>query len=171
MAEYTKEVPRGSFLRFAAWCAYLSGIVSAFGILFLLAFFGGVGGQFGTLNDVAVIIQYLLMLPIAFALWQSFRGQAEGLNLSSLLIGLAGMITVIVLQSMLVSNQITFGSYITIVSIGFLVATAWFVITGVLGRREGKQWPSAMGLDILAGLYFGYPFWAFKLGKWLMARA
>lgn len=77
----------------AAWCAYLSGTVSVFGFLFLLAFFGGLGEQFGPLNDIAVIIQYVFMLPIAFAFWRYLREDGEQLSHFAFLIGLAGMIT------------------------------------------------------------------------------
>ena len=56
MAELNNHTLSENLLRIAAWCAYVSGIVSIFGILFLVAFFGGVGGRFGTLNDVAVIL-------------------------------------------------------------------------------------------------------------------
>jgi len=51
----------------AGWCAYLSGIVAIFGIVFLVAFFT-VGGGFGKLNDIAAIVQLTFMLPIALTL-------------------------------------------------------------------------------------------------------
>ena len=80
------------------------------------------------------------------------------------------MPTVIVLQSLLVANLIPFQTYIVIVSTGFLVATVWFVITGSMGRAAGKL-PNELALDILAGLYIGYPIWAFRLGRRLLSRA
>jgi hypothetical protein len=158
-------VPREGLglVRVAGWCAYASGVVSIFGIVFLVAFFAGVGGKFGTLNDVAVIIQYVLMLPIAVALWRYLQPDNERLSHIAFLIGMVGILTVIALQTLLVANLIPFQSYIVIVSAGFLVATAWFVITGIVGRAAGKL-PNGLVLDILAGLYVGYPIWAFRLG-------
>ncbi len=67
-------------VRVAAFCAYASGIVSIFGIVFLLAFFG-LGAPTGRLNDIAVIVQYSLMLPIAFAVYQILREFNPRLNL------------------------------------------------------------------------------------------
>jgi hypothetical protein len=155
-------------LRTAVWCAYISGVVSIFGIAFLVLFFAGAGGWFGTLNDIAVIIQYILMLPIAVTLQRYLRPDNERLSRAAFVIGLAGMLTVIALQSLLVANLIPFQVYIVIVSVGFLVATAWFVINGIVGRAAGKL-PGGLVLDILAGLYVGYPIWAFLLGRRLMA--
>ena len=48
-------LPR-QLVRVAGWCAYASGIVSIFGILFLVAFFTTFIGPLGTLNDIAVVI-------------------------------------------------------------------------------------------------------------------
>jgi len=164
-----KRRQTANLLRFAALCAYASGVVSIFGIIFLFAFFGGIGGQFGTLNDIAVIIQYVLMLPIAVAFWRFLQPDNERLSLIAYLVGLVGILTVIVLQSLLVANLIPFGSYIVIVSAGFLIASAWFVLTGIVGRAANKL-PNGLVLDILAGLYVGYPIWAFRLGKRLISR-
>jgi hypothetical protein len=155
-------------LRLAAWCAYISGVVSIFGIIFLVLFFVGAGGQFGTLNDIAVIIQYILMLPIAVSLRWYLMPDNQRLSHVAFLIGLIGMLTVIALQSLLVANLIPFPPYIIIVSAGFLVAMVWFIINGMMGRATGKL-PNGLLLDILAGLYVGYPFWAFRLGRQLLA--
>ena len=42
--------------RVAGWCAYMSGIVSIFGIAFLVPFFTTFIGLLGTLNNIAVFI-------------------------------------------------------------------------------------------------------------------
>ena len=160
-----------AMLRLAALCAGISAVVSAFGIVFLLAFFGGLGGQYGTLNDIAVILQYLLMLPIAYMLWRFVLVENKARSMGSMLIGMVGMLTVIWLQSLLVSEQIDFGTYIVIVSTGFLVAVLWFVLNGQMGRKEYEDWPTSVGLDILAGLFFGYPFWAWKMRNWFKTES
>ena len=149
--------------RVAVWCAYASGIVSIFGIVFLLAFFG-LRAPTGTLNDIAVIVQYSLMLPIAFALYQILRPFNSRLSLAALLIGVPGMIAVIILQALLVSDVIPFSAQIVPVIIAFLVVLVWFVIVGILGRSTERV-PNGMLLHVLAGLYIGYPIWAFSLGR------
>ena len=153
----------------AGWCAYLSGIVSIFGIAFLVAFYATFIGPLGTLNDIAVIIQYGLMLPIAFALHPLLRLHGQTLSLVALLVGVPGMLAVIVLQLLLVTDVLSFPQQVGMVIIAFMVVLGWFVITGYMGRSTDKL-PKGTLLHVLAGLYFGYPFWAFSLGHRLMHR-
>jgi len=149
--------------RFARWCAYMSGAVSILGIAFLIAFFT-VGDEFGPLNDIAVIVQYTLMLPIAILVHKLVRPYAPGLSHVATAMGIGGMLAVIVLQTLLVIGILPFGQQIRMVIPAFLVALVWFVLTGSLGRHT-EQLPKGVLLQILAGLYFGYPVWAFSLGR------
>ena len=162
--------PSQWLIRGAEWCAYASGVVSIFGILFLVAFYATFNGPLGTSNDIAVSIQYLLMLPIAVALHRLLRSQGETLSLAALVLGIAGMLAVIILQILLVSGLLPFTQQVGLVIVGFLVVLGWFMMIRKLGRRTGKL-PSSMPLYILAGLYFGYPVWAFLLGRRLRAFA
>ncbi len=162
-------VPQSEWLvRVATWCAYASGTVSIFGIAFLVVFFTTFIEPIGTLNDIAVFIQYGLMLPIAIALHQLLRTRGPALSVVALVLGTAGMLAVIVLQILLVTGVLPFAQQIGMVSVGFLVVLGWFMIIRHLGRSTGKL-PSSMLLHILAGLYFGYPVWAFSLGRRLRA--
>ena len=162
----TIEASRG-FVRFAGWCAYASGIVSVFGIVFLVAFFT-LGGLFGTLNDIAVIVQYALMLPIALVLQQLLRPYGAGLSMVGMLIGIVGMLAVIILQFLLVIDVLPFSQQIIMVVPAFLVVLAWFVINTYLGRSSNLV-PNSMLLAVLAGLYIGYPFWGYALGRRLLS--
>ncbi len=155
-------------IRVAAWCAYASGTVYIFGIVFLVAFYSTSIGLLGTLNDLAVFIQYGFMLPIALALHQLLRQHRPILSLVALLLGIAGMLAVIVLQILLVTSVLTFAQQFGMVVVGFLVVLGWLVIIGYLGRSTDKL-PNSMLLYVLAGLYIGYPFWAFSLGRRLRA--
>ena len=155
-------------VRVAGWCAYMSGIVSIFGITFLVAFFTTFIGPLGTLNDIAVFIQYGLMLPIAFALHQVLRSHGPTLSLVTLLLGVAGMIAVIVFQVLLVVGVLPFQQQVGMVIAGFLVVLAWFLMVRYLGSSTNIL-PKSMPLHVLAGLYFGYPFWAFSLARRLRA--
>ncbi len=78
------------------------------------------------------------------------------------------MAAVIVLQILLVTGAMPFARQIGLVIVGFLVVLGWFVMVRFLGRSTGKL-PSSLLLTILAGLYFGYPVWAFSLGRRLRA--
>jgi hypothetical protein len=74
------------------------------------------------------------------------------------------MLTVIILQALLVIGQLQFMQQVVMVIPAFLVVTLWFVINEYLGRTEQKL-PKGMLMAVLAGLVFGYPFWAFSLGR------
>ena len=167
------ETPSRRFVRVAGWCAYASGIVSIFGIVFLVAlyvslFAFGDDVGFGRLNDISVIVHYTLTLPIALALRQLLRPYGPALSLVALLLGIAGMFAAVVLQVLLVTDVLSFAQQIGMVIPAFMVVMAWFVINGYLGRSTNKL-PKGMLLHVLAGLYFGYPVWAFSLGRRLRA--
>jgi hypothetical protein len=94
----------------AGWCAYASGVISLVGIVFLVLMFIGVSTnnlRFGTLNDICVIIQYLLALPITLALHQRLKAHGLVLSRAAMLIGITGIIAVIYLQYLLVSGVMT----------------------------------------------------------------
>ena len=150
--------------RVAVWCAYASGVVSIFGIVFLVGFFTTFIGRLGTLNDIAVVVQYVLMIPIAVALHQMLRLSRPNLSLAAVLVGTLGMLGVIALQLLFIIGMLAYEQYIVMVSAGFLVVLAWFVMLRYLGRSTDKL-PKSMLLHVLAGLYFGYPFWAFSLAR------
>lgn len=155
--------PSAGLIKAAAWSAYGSGIASIFGIAFLFAFFV-LGAPTGRLNDIAVIVQYLLMLPITLALFQILRPYHPNLSLAALLIGIPGMLAVIILQLLLVTDILPFASQIVPVVVAFLVVLVWFIINGLPGRSSEKM-PGGMLLHVLAGLYIGYPIWAFSVGR------
>ena len=154
--------PAPELVRVAAWCAYASGYVSVLGIAFLFAFFV-LGAPTGRLDDLAVIVQIFLMLPIALALYRILRPFNTNLSLFTLLLGISGIEAVIVLQILLVTGVLPFANQIVPVVIAFLVVLIWFIINGYLGRFTEKL-PNRMLLHVLAGLYVGYPLWAFSVG-------
>ena len=78
------------------------------------------------------------------------------------------MVAAIVLQVLLVTGVLSFTQQVGMVIIAFMVILAWFVLNGYLGRSTDKL-PNSMLLHVLAGLYIGYPVWAFSLGRRLRA--
>lgn len=145
-------------------CIYVSGGVSAVGIVLLVGFFASGIGALGTLNDVAVIAQYVLMLPIAVALHRAVRTTRPSASAASLVTGLAGMLGVVTLQALLVTGVVPFETQIGLVSAAFLVVLGWFLLVYRLGRHAGLL-PGGLALHVMAGLYFGYPIWAFRLAR------
>lgn len=156
-----------ALLKLSGWCAYISGAAAIIGLVFLAIFFGGGPEYFGPLNDIAVIVHYILLLPIVFTLYLLLKSYGQTLNLIALGFALAGMLGVIILQTLLVVGVLPFEQQIGMVVVAFLVAMVWFVITGYLGRSTGII-PKSVVLNVLAGLVFGYPVWAFMLGRRLL---
>jgi len=121
------------------------------------------------LNDIALIVQYVLVLPIVLTLHQRLRPRRPVFSLISTLIGIAGMLAVIVLQILLVAGVLSFGQQVGMVVAAFMAILTWFVITGYLGRSTDVL-PKSMLLHVMAGLYFAYPIWAFSLGRRLLRQ-
>lgn len=155
------NVPEG-LIKLAGWCAYLSGVVAVIGIVFLGLMFAG-AERFGPMNDVTIIIQYILVLPIVITVWMILRPLDNPLNTPMLVLGLAAMLAVIVLQVLLVTGVLPFERQVFMVTAAFVVGIVWYVATGRMARPLGLL-PQSVPLQVLSGLYLGYPVWAFKVG-------
>lgn len=160
-------------MRFGGVAAYVSGVVAAVGLVFLIAMFVsfGVGselaGTFGRVNDVLVAVQYSLALPAAVGLHALLRPRNWLLNRLVLLVGLTGMLAVVVLQLLLVLGVLTFEREVGLVVLALLVVGAWLMITGILARAI---LPHSQRMSLLAVPYVGYPIWAFWLGTQLLSQ-
>jgi hypothetical protein len=152
----TSKLEHSAFERLVIGSLMASAIAAAVGIVFLILFFSGAGGFFGPLNDISVVIQYLLMLPIMSYI---HRLLPSGQSIKLQVIGFGGVLAVIVLQTLLVIGLIPFQRQIVMVIPAFLVVTFWFAIIEQAGRDEPLL-PKGRAQAILAGLVFGYPFWA-----------
>lgn len=161
-------------LRLAGWTAYVSGVVAAIGLVFLLAMFASfaVGAKspglvFGRINDVLVVVWGLLALPLAVALHALLRVRAPILSGLAMMIGIGAIVAILVLQSLLVVGALTFEEQIGPVSIAFLVLALWFMMTGYLGSSSGAL-PHGVRMGLLAATSVGYPIWAFWLRRHLL---
>lgn len=162
-----------TLVRAAGWSAYVSSAVSALGVAFLLLLYLGFLANlesllvFGPLNDLLVIVQYLLALPVAVALYQILKAQSAGMSLVAVLAAFVGIVGVVVFTSLLIAGVMTFSEQVGYVSAFLLVVGVWIVITGLLGRR-GKLRLSIPAI-ILGALYVGFPLWAYRVGQQLLA--
>jgi hypothetical protein len=164
-------------LRQLAWIAYASGVIAAIGLAALIVMYAlfAVGATspalaFGWVNDTLGIVGAVLMVPLAWGLHVLLRPGAPILSAVALTIGLAAMLAIAALQSLLVAGALAFADEVGPVSIAFLALGVWLVMTGYLGKRSGAlPWGSRMGL--LGATYVGYPVWAFRLGRHLLHLA
>jgi hypothetical protein len=165
-----------SLFRIAAWWAYASGAVAAPGVVALIGMYAvlfayGEGHPaflpFGTTSDVAVLVQYALALPIPVALHQLLGDRAPRLSLAVTLIAIAAMLAIVVLQVLLLAGVLRFEEQFGLISVAFLTLVIWFVASGYIGRSSRILPGGTMRMSLLGASYFGYPIWAFWLGRQL----
>lgn len=161
-------------LRLGGWSAYANGVVSAVGLLFLVAMFASFavgatsfGLVFGWINDVSAVVAALVMLPLVAAVHVLLRPHAPILSGLAMMIGIGANLAIMVLQSLLVVGVLTFQEEIGPVLIAFLFLVVWLVMTGYLGSSSGAL-PHGLRMGLLAVTYVGYPLWAFWLGGHLL---
>jgi hypothetical protein len=167
----------GGFRRFAGRTLIVSGILAAVGVAFLVAMFASfaVGAReaalaFGRVNDVLILVAYLLAAPAVIAVRAILRPQVARAGDVLALVGIAAIAAIVVLQLLLVAGTLTFEEQVGPVSIALLVLGAWFVVAGWLGSASGLL-PGGARMGLLAALYVGYPVWALWLGRRLVAGA
>ena len=162
-------------IRAAGACAIVTGLISAVGVVLLILMFvlfatpyQTLGQTFGTLNDICVALQYLLTIPIALALQRILIVQRPTLITIATVVGIAMMLVVVGLQLALVFGVLTFERQVVWVSLAMMVGVgSWLMITGWVAQATG-QLPHSLLMSVVAVPYFGYPAWAFWLGRRLL---
>ena len=175
MTEIAQTVPSDPLIRAAGGFAIVSGIISAIGVVCLIAMFAlfttpnkALGLTFGMLNDICVALQYLLTIPIALALHRILLPYNPALIRLTTILGISAMVAVILLQLALIFGMMTFEKQVVWVSLAMIVGVgAWLVITGLVARSTGRL-PNSVVMSGLAVPYVGYPVWAFWLGQRLL---
>ena len=123
---------------------------------------------FGRVNDVLVLVAYLLVIPSVLAVGWLLRPMAPLWALVSTLIGLGAASAIVILQALLVIGALAFQEQVGMVSIALLVLGGWFVGVGYLARSRGIL-PHGVRMGLLAATYIGYPVWAIWMGRRLIA--
>lgn len=163
-------------MRVAGVASIASSGIAAVAVALLGAMYGAfaagatsAGQAFGGINDRLILVAYALAVPgiLATAMALSIARRPVVVALGTLL-ALAAIVAIVVLQWQLVTGTLSFEQQIGPVSVAFLALGVWFVLTGYLGA---DVLPYGVRLGALAALYVGYPFLAFRLGRWLWRRA
>lgn len=142
-----------SLIHAAGGFAIVGGIISAVGVVFLIAMFvlfatpnTELGMTFGMLNDICVAIQYLLAIPVALALYRILLPHNPGLIRFATVVGIVMMLAVVALQLLLVfgvlpfEKQVVWVSLAMIVGVGLLAgaAPAQLVTQGLAARYRSQ---------------------------------
>lgn len=175
MTSSTQTAPSDPVIRAAGRFAIVSGIISTVGVVLLIAMYAlfatplkELGLTFGLLNDICVALQYLLTIPIAFALYRILLPHNPMLIRVATFVGIVAMLVVIVLQLALIFRALTFRQQMVPVSLAMIVGVgSWLVITGLVARSTGRL-PNSVAMGAVAVPYLGYPIWAFWVGRRLL---
>jgi hypothetical protein len=172
----TTTATLGGMPRLAGRVTLASGVIAAIGVVFLVAMFvsfaigaKAAGMAFGWINDVLVMVSYLLTAPAVLALGPLLRPRSRILYPVVAVLGLLSIGGIVVLQLLLVIGALTFAAEIGPVSVAYLGLAVWFVVGGYLGRVQGIL-PNGGRMGVLGATYVGYPIWAFWMGRHLLRR-
>ena len=94
------------------------------------------------------------------------RPRHPALTWVATVVGVGALLAIVALQWLLIGGVLSFEVQVGQVSIALLIIGAWFVVTGVLGRRS-RLLPRGGRMGLLAATYVGYPIWAFWFGRLL----
>lgn len=151
--------------RLAGWAAYISAGLSIIGAIALILFYGleapssfatGNDSQqfFGPLNDYMGLFQFLLMLPLTVALHQFAPARNRRLSLVAAALGVVGLLTAAVAQTLLVAHVISFDVNLPIVLVGMAFIGVWLVIANRVGRASGELSRRLVLLGMFTGVMF-----------------
>jgi len=176
MEQVSQTTTPVSSIHLAGYLAVLSGVISAIGVVLLIAMFvlfatpyQELALRVGLLNDICVALQYLLTIPIALAMYRVLGVYQPGLMRTATITGIASMAIVVGLQLLLIFKVLPFDRQVVWVSLAMILGVgSWLVITGLMARSTGRM-PNSVLMSALAVPYIGYPAWAFWLGRLLLA--
>jgi hypothetical protein len=143
--------------RYAGWAAYLSGAIAFVSGVFLSLFYlytlapsapGATSSiDFGILNDIVGLFGTILMLPVPVALYWLTRRQGPALGLIALALGLVGMLAIIVGQTLLIKDVISFDTSLPFSLIGLALMGVWLILANYLGGAGGvlARWLAWLG--------------------------
>jgi hypothetical protein len=148
--------------RYTSWAAVFSGIASIIALVSVILFFSLESSTssaqsphfWGPVSDIAPIFQMLSLLIVALAFYFILRTKAPRFSLISCVIGVTGMVGVVLLQTLLRLNILTFEQEVTPLVFVTALVGVWLVMISILGQRQGIL-PTRLGwLGIATGVAF-----------------
>lgn len=133
-----------------ASAAFLSALATL-GTLITGILFFAVHEKYGRSNDIFSVFQSLFMLPLAIAIYLLTRRANTPLAILSLTVGGVGMITVVVLQSLLVFRKVSFEQTIGLVLSAGAVIGIWLVLINSMALAHSLLPPVLGVFGLVAG--------------------
>ena len=175
MSDIPQTIKSVSEIHMAGVIALVTAVISAIGVVLLIAMFAlfatqqsELGNRVGWLNDICVALQYLLTIPIALALYRILSAYNPLLIRIATILGIVSMLIVAGLQLLLIFKVLTFEQQVLWVSLAMILGVgSWLLVTG-LAARSTNRLPNSLLMSILAVPYIGYPVWTFWIGLQLL---
>lgn len=137
-------------LHFYAWFAYLSAAATVVTFITGILFFT-IGKPFGKINDISSVFQVLFMIPLAYILARMLPARYLSLGMIAGIIGVVGMFTSAIGQSLLVFGRIDFQGSLKFFPAGGAIGI-WLISISLLGNTSGLLPRLYIWLGILAGI-------------------
>lgn len=180
-----------SIVHYAGIAAYLFAAASILSTLALIVMFAGVG-VFGPINDVISALQFLFLVPVAIASYQTLRPMNPVMTAISTVVGVLAMLIFAALQLSLVAGILRFDQTLgavlaagAVIGLWLIAADAtllmgghvatWLGWTGIVGGISfvltAVGWFFLGGIDhpaVTVGFIVGailLPVWGFGLGR------
>jgi hypothetical protein len=167
----------GSTLRAVGWTTIASGLLAAVGVVFLTFMFAAfavgstsAGRAFGRINDILILVAYLLTVPSVLAVRAIARPRAPVPADLAAILGLVAIGGIVVLQAMLVAEVLTFEQQVGPVSVALIALGVWFIVAGRMATLAGFA-PHGARMGLVAATYVGYPIWAIWIGRRFLGRS
>jgi hypothetical protein len=141
--------------------AVISGIAGLVANVFLVLFFvlgrpfSDVQNSFGwlaTANDAVLVVQFLAMIPVAFAL-RRWLPHTRSVRVATAM-ALGAMLAVAVLQLLLIAGVLDFDIQVLLVVAAFLLVYAWVFVVSSVGHRSGALPRPVTRFGLLLGASF-----------------
>jgi hypothetical protein len=155
----------------AGWSVWASGVVAILGILPFATFPFGI--SLPRLNDSAVLVQYLLALPVILVVFPILRARSPIGGPIIALVGTAGILGTALVQLTWMFEP--FGpldwlEYIVLIGTSMAMIGVFLIVTSLYVTSTAQPALPNVYRGILAATYFGYPIWAFWLGRQIIAK-
>ena len=135
------------------WSAYASGGFTLLGLVFIGIFFRSMRRLFGSLNDICIVLQVILLFPTALALQQIDPGNSE-IQTVTLLLLVVGIVLMTVSNLLLVMGRIEYQKSLLPAMTSFALIGVWLLAANI--SRLNSDLPSVLGwLGIGAGIGMG----------------
>ena len=133
------------------WAALLSAVATVATLVTGILFFTA-GGRFGKANDAASVVQMLLMMPVAVALYLLRPVDATGWALLVFILGCLGMVVAAVLQALLVLERVAYEQTFGAVLAAGGVIGLWLILVNILALGGAILPASLVAFGIAAGV-------------------